>query len=104
MVSSIVVLAVAHMMTISKTTVVLAEHEIGNIDCQVLVPDAKKVPLHQNPNHPVEPLEWTATKSGKEGGRLIEMTRRPGAETIPSPQKLETWTLVLKPSILGRVL
>ena len=51
---------------IHRTTVVLVEHEIGNVDRQVLVPDMKEIPPHQNINqnldHLGEPLKWRMRK------------------------------------------
>ena len=49
--------------TIPRPTVVLVEHEVSDVDRQVLDLDVKEVPLHENLNHPTKPLEWTARKS-----------------------------------------
>ena len=54
-------------MTIHMTTVVLAEHEIDNVDRQVQVPDVNEVPPRQNPDHLAEPLN---------GGRRTQEKRK----------------------------
>ena len=61
-------------MTIHKIIVVLDEHEIGNVDRQVLVLDVSEVPPRQNPYHLAKTLKWRARKSSEEDGRLTAGT------------------------------
>ena len=79
---------------IHGTTVVLAEHEIHDVDLQVRVPDMNELPPRQNPDHPAEPLKWKAKNLGEEEGCLAKMTEHPDFEIAPPQRKLEIYTLV----------